>query len=163
VVVYLSPLQEPLRRAHQRFFLEADAKTIAKLKHYEYGGYYQVGNQPAIATFFVPDQTLLLEEAVTLGIHDSNDLYGGVVPRPFAKTKAITHQLLDDCADRPEAWSTVFSARIRDVVLPGYTTFDVRDANLATERMLHRGAEIRVKKPLYSGGRGQVVVSGSNR
>jgi hypothetical protein len=101
---------------------------------------------------------LLLEEAVKLGIRDSNDLYGGVVPRLFAKTKAITHQLLDDRANRPEGWSTIFSERSRDAVLPGYTTFDVRDARLATDRMLKHGAEIRLKRAQCSGGRGQIVI-----
>ncbi len=158
VVVYLSPLGEPLRWAHQQSLLEADARTIAKLKNYEFDGYYPVGNRPAISTFFVPDQTLLLEEAVNLGIRDSDDLYGGVVPHPFTKTKAISHQLLDDRANRPKGWSTIFAERIRDVVLPGYTAFDVRDARLATERMLQHGAAIRAKKPLSSGGRGQIVV-----
>jgi hypothetical protein len=33
---------------------------------------------------------LLLEEAATLGIHNSNDFYGGVVPSRFSKTKAIS-------------------------------------------------------------------------
>ena len=60
VVVYLSPLGKPLRRAHQRFLLEADARAIAKLKNYEFGGYYQ--NRHVGRLFFVPDQTLLLEE-----------------------------------------------------------------------------------------------------
>lgn len=80
------------------------------------------------------------------------------MPRPFTKTKAITHQLLDDRANRPEGWSTVFAERIQDVVLPGYTVFDVDDARLATERMLQRGAAIRAKRPLSSGGRDQKVI-----
>ncbi|HVI63592.1 MAG TPA: DUF3182 family protein, partial [Bradyrhizobium sp.] len=80
-------------------------------------------------------------------------LYGGVVPYPFAKTKAITHQLVDACADRPEGWSSVFPEKVKDVVLPGYTVFNLDDARVAARRLLDLGP-IRIKEPLAAGGKG---------
>jgi hypothetical protein len=159
VVVYLSPLGQPLRRAHQRFLLEADARTIADIKKYEFGGYHQSGYETQGPTFFVPDQTLLSEEAASLGIRGPKDLYGGVVSHCFAKTKSITHQLVDGNAARPEGWSQSFAERIHDFVLPGYTAFAIADAERAAERMFASQAPIRVKRPLCSGGRGQVLVT----
>src|SRR6516165_5861812 len=85
-------------------------------------------------------------------------LYGGVVPYPFAKTKAITHQLVDACADRPEGWSSVFPEKVKDVVLPGYTVFNLDDARIAARRLLDLGP-IRIKEPLAAGGKGQAVAA----
>jgi hypothetical protein len=48
VVIYLSRSDRPLRRVHQRILLEDDAKAIAMLKQYEFGGYYQSRNRPAV-------------------------------------------------------------------------------------------------------------------
>src|SRR5262249_59178451 len=105
----------------------------------------------------VPDDTLLLDEASRLGIHSSNDLYGGVVPHLFVKTKAITHGLVDRHAERPLGWSTAFAERVREIVLPGYTGFSNRDAHVAARRMLTRGP-IRLKKPLSASGKDQTAV-----
>jgi len=61
---------------------------------------------------------------------------------------------------RPDSslgWSTVFPERVRDIVLPGYTVFSNRDAQLAARGMLARGP-IRVKKPL-SGKRAPISAS----
>src|SRR6516225_6937658 len=66
-------------------------KHITKLKGYEFGGHYDTAHDYSGPLFFVPDDTLLLDEAARLGIHSPNDLYGGVVPYLFVKTKAITH------------------------------------------------------------------------
>jgi hypothetical protein len=97
--------------------------------------------------FFVPDDTLMLDEALCLGIGSLNDLFGGVVPHPFVKTKSITHRLITSGA---EGWSPVFAQRVRKVVLPGYSVFSAGDARIAAARMLIHGA-IRVKEPLGDG------------
>ena len=102
--------------------------------------------------FFVPDDTLLSDEASSLGIRSCHDLYGGVVPYPFVKTKAITHELVDHDAERPQGWSAAFAERVRDIVLPGYTVFSVHDAHLAAKRMLGRGS-VRAKNPLGASGK----------
>jgi hypothetical protein len=63
VVIHLSPFSKPLRRAHQGF--EEDAKTITRLKGYDFAGYYAPDTAPSGCLLFVSDQTLLLEEAQT--------------------------------------------------------------------------------------------------
>src|SRR5262249_292056 len=54
-----------------------------------------------------------------------------------------------------------FADRVREIVLPGYTVFSNRDAQLAARRMLTRGP-IRVKKPLSASGKDQTVVTRLN-
>ena len=157
VVVYFSRLGGRLS-AHQKIMLDADAKVIAGLMHCDFGGeYHTAGNYPG-DVYFVPDDTLLVDEARSLGIHGPDDLYGGVVPYPFVKTKAIAHRLVDDSAKRPEGWSPAFVERVRDVVLSGYTVFSARDARIAATRMLARGT-VRLKKPLGASGKGQTLVT----
>src|SRR5262249_55442604 len=145
-------------QTHHKVVLDLGAKAIAKLKGYEFGGHYDAACDYSGPLFFVPDDTLLLDEASRLGIHSSNDLYGGVVPHLFVKTKAITHGLIDHHAERPRGWSTAFAARVREIVLPGYTVFNNRDAHVAATRMLTRGP-IRLKKAFSASGKDQTVVT----
>jgi hypothetical protein len=86
---------------HERGTLEAVAKRIAHLKRYEFDGWRNEIHQCPGNIFFVPDDTLMLDEASSLGIRSPDAFFGGVVPYPFVKTKAITHQLVDGQADRP--------------------------------------------------------------
>ena len=79
------------------------------------------------------------------------------MPYPFVKTKAITHELVDQDAEQPQGWSEVFAEKVREVVLPGYTVFSVRDAQTAAKRMLRRGT-VRAKNPLGASGEGQTLV-----
>jgi hypothetical protein len=160
VVVYFSRFGKPLQ-AHHKVVLDLGAKAIAKIRGDDFAGHYDPANDYSGPLFFVPDDTLLLDEASCLGIRSSNDLYGGVVPYLFAKTKAITHGLVDRHAERPPGWSTAFAERVRDIVLPGYTVFGNRDAQMAGARMFARGA-IRVKKPLSASGKDQTVVTTLN-
>src|SRR5262249_172209 len=160
VVLYFSRFGKPLQ-THHKVVLDLDAKAIAKLKGYKFGGPYDPEHNYSGPLFFVPDDTLLLDEAACLGIRSSNDLYGGVVLHLFAKTKAITHGLVDRDAERPPGWSTAFAERVREIVLPGYTVFSNRDAQTAARRMLTRGP-IRLKKPLSASGKDQTVVTSLN-
>jgi hypothetical protein len=160
VVLYFSQLDKSLQW-HHKAVLDATAKAIAKIKRYDFGGQYEAQCDYSSPLFFVPGDTLLVEETAYLGIHSSNDLYGGVVPHLFMKTKAITHGLINRNAERPVGWSTVFAERVREIVLPGYTIFSNRDAQLAARRMLKRGP-IRVKKPLSASGKDQTVVTSLN-
>src|SRR5262249_42542053 len=157
VVVYFSRLGGRLRR-DQRIMLDADAHVIAKLKGYDFGGHHESAHHYSSPVFFVPDDTLLRDEALSLCIRSAADLYGGVVPYPFVKTKAITHQLIDSEAQRPQGWSSVFAENVREVTLPGYTVFNATDARVAGRRMLHRGP-IRLKQPLGASGQGQTLVT----
>ena len=157
MVVYFSRLGRKLR-TDQELMLVANAKDLARIKHYDFGGTYREGHSYSGHVYFVPEDTLLLDEASHLGIRGPDDLYGGVVPYPFAKTKAITHQLVDDHAERPDGWSSAFAEQVRNVVLPGYTVFSAHDAKAAAERIISRTA-VRVKAPLATGGKGQALVT----
>ena len=160
VVVFFSRFGKPLQW-HHKVVLDLVAKAIVKIKGYDFGGHYDAACDYSGPLFFVPDDTLLLDEASSLGIHSPNDLYGGVVPYLFVKTKAITHGLVDRHAERPLGWSTAFAERVREIVLPGYTVFSNRDARVAARRMLTRGP-IRLKKPLSASGKDQTVVTTLN-
>ena len=89
VVIYFSRFGKPLQ-THHKVVLKLAAKTIAKIKGYDFGGNYDPARDYPGPLYFVPDDTLLLNEALCVGIRSPNDLYGGVVPYLFAKTKAIT-------------------------------------------------------------------------
>ena len=160
VVVCFPRFGKPLQW-HHKVVLDAAAKTIGQIKGYEFGGHYEARCGYSEPLFFVPSDTLLLDDASRLGIRSRNDFYGGIVPYLFAKTKAITHGLVDYDAERPQGWSTAFAERVRGVVLPGYTVFSSRDARVAAGRMLRRGP-LRVKKPLSASGRDQTLVTALN-
>jgi len=157
VVLYFSRLGAPLR-AHQKALLKADAKAIARLKQYYFEEQYDALKHYASPIYFVPDDTLLLDEAQSLGIQSPKDLYGGVVPYPFVKTKSITHPLVGETADQPGGWSFQFADRVRNIVLPGYTVFGFNDARVAAERVLPHGP-IRIKRSTEAGGRGQTLIA----
>jgi hypothetical protein len=159
VVVCFSRFGKPLQW-HHKVVLDLGAKAIAKINGYGFGGHHNTAYDYSGPLFFVPDDTLLLDEASCLGIRSPNDLYGGVVPYLFVKTKAITHGLVDRHAERPLGWSTTFAERVREIVLPGYTVFSSRDARVAARRMLTRGP-IRLK-PLSASGKDQAVVTTLN-
>src|SRR5262245_48136513 len=93
-------------QTHHKAVLDLDAKAIARIKGYKFAGHYDTAHDYSGPLFFVPDDTLLLDEAACLGIHSPNDLYGGVVPYLFVKTKAITHPLVVCDAERPLGWSS---------------------------------------------------------
>ncbi len=160
VVLYFSRFGKPLQ-THHKVVLDLGAKAIARIKGYKFGGPYDPAHNYSGPRFFVPDDTLLLDEASCLGIRSPNDLYGGVVPYLFVKTKAITHGLVGRHAERPLGWSTAFAERVREIVLPGYTVFSNRDAKVAAKRLLARGP-IRLKKPLSASGKDQTVITTLN-
>src|SRR6516162_4130174 len=160
VVLYFSRFGKPLQ-THHKVLLDLDAKAIATIKDCKFGGPYDPEHNYSGPLFFVPDDTLLLDEAACPGIRSPSDLYGGVVPHLFVKTKAITHGLVDCDAERPLGWCTAFAERVREIVLPGYSVFSNRDAQIAARRLLSR-VPIRVKKPLSASGKDQTVVTTLN-
>src|SRR5262245_65009506 len=115
VVVYFSRFGKPLQW-HHKVVLDLVAKAIAKIKGYEFGGHYDPEYHYSGSLFFVPDDTLLLDEAAHLGIRSSNDLYGGVVPHLFAKTTAITPGLIARLAARTTGWYADLADRMRGEV-----------------------------------------------
>ena len=140
VVIHFSRLGGRLD-PHQKVMLDADAKVIAQSWAMIFAGVIRLRNDYRAPVFFVPDDTLLVDEASSLGIRCPNDFYGGIVPRPFVKTKAITHGLVEQNAERAPGWSAAFAERVSEIVLPGYTVFSAGDARTAAKRMLRHGAD----------------------
>lgn len=157
VAIYFSQLGAPMY-AHEKITLSAVAESVARLMGCRYAGVFDANKHSTGDLFFVPDDTLMLEEARNLGIHSPRQLYGAVTPYPFVKTKAITHRLIDTHAARPCGWSAAVAEKVSNAVLPGYTAFNADDARTAAMRLLSRGP-VRVKEPLGDGGHGQTVVS----
>jgi hypothetical protein len=158
VVVYFSRLGAPMY-THEKITLSIVAESIARVNGGRYAGVYDPVEPCIGGLFFIPDDTLMLDEAQALAIHSPHQLYGAVAPYPFVKTKAITHGLVSSLAARPYGWSPIFADSVRNAVLPGYTVFSSNDARMAAMRLLSLGP-IRVKEPLGDGGYGQTAVAG---
>jgi hypothetical protein len=158
VVIYYSKFGARLY-AHEKATLFDVAAMIAKLKGCEIAGSYDPASNYPSKIFFVPGDTLVAEEASSLDICSLDDLFGGIVPYPVVRTKAITHQLVSGNAYRPEGWSPVFARGVQNVVLRGYTAFTTNDARVAAARLLTQGA-VRVKQALRDGGKDQTVITG---
>src|SRR5258706_6934215 len=150
VAIYFSRLGAPMY-THEKVTLAMVAESIARINGYRCTGVCDPAVRSAGRLFFVPDDTLMLDEARALGIHSPRQLYGAVTPYPFTKTKAITHRLVSARAERPSGWSSAFAESVRIAVLPGYTAFSPNDARTAGRRLLLLGP-IRVKEPLGDGG-----------
>ena len=157
VAIYFSRRGAPMY-AHEKVTLSTVAENIAGLNGYRYVGAFDANQHSTGDVFFVPDDTLIFDEARSLGIHSPRQLYGAVVPFPFTKTKVITHRLINTHAARPYGWSAAFAENVSNAVLPGYAVFDADGARTAAMRLLSQGS-VRVKQPLGDGGRGQTVVS----
>src|SRR5262249_57619011 len=113
VLVYFGGLGGRLGR-DQKVMLDVDARAIAKLKGYDFGGHHETARDYSVPVFFVPDDTLLQDEALSLGIRCVQDLYGGVVPFSFVSTNAITRQHADTDVQRAHGWSSSFAEKIRE-------------------------------------------------
>ena len=135
------------------------ATKLAALKGYQFSGDYDPARRYTGPLYFVPSDTLAGSElAHKLGIRNQHDLFGGVVPYPFAATKTITHPLVSSGASAPEGWSHEFARNVQDVVLFGFSAFTPADLRRAAARVLARG-RARVKPARGIGGRGQIVVT----
>ena len=144
------------RAPHDHVTCAAIARRIADLKGFRFAGDFDPQAPMAGARYFVPTNTLIGREAArTLGIDDEDDLFGGVAPHAFVATKSISHGLVDH-ARVPEGWSTSFADAVRDVVLRGFTAFDIDDAQRAGMSLLAHGP-VRIKRALGIGGSGQTV------
>src|SRR5207248_1823749 len=103
VVTYFSRLGAPMY-THEKVTLSIVAENIARINGWRYAGAYDPAERSAGGLFFVPDDTLMLNEAQELGIYCPHQLYGAVAPYPFVKTKAITHGLVGEHGARPYGW-----------------------------------------------------------
>jgi hypothetical protein len=135
------------------------AAKLAALKGYEFAGDYDPARRYTGPLYFVPNDTLIGSElAQTASIRDHHDLFGGVVPYPFAATKTITHPLVSNDAFAPDGWSHEFARSVQGVVLFGFSAFTPADLRRAAARVLERG-RARVKPARGVGGHGQTVIA----
>lgn len=141
VVTLAAPGSRP---GHESASRAAMAQRLAAILGYGFAGDYDHDARYAGQVYFVPQHTLLREEAEQLGIRSEADLYGGVVPDQFVATKAITHPAIDADAHVPPAWAHHLAGHLRGVVLPGYSAFDASDLRHAAMRLLPHGC-IRIK------------------
>lgn len=142
---------------HETATLHAFANRLAKLKGLTFDPDKETDN--AEQTYFIPTGTLCdPEEARRLGIRTEADFFGGLVPRPFAGTKAITHGLVTPDAVAPADWLPEFPDAVKDVALAGFTVFSRHDAAVAGEQLLQSGP-VRLKPVLARGGTGQIVAT----
>lgn len=154
-VVYLDPGQESRHEKVSHFEI---GKRLASLLGREFIGEYDPASPCPEPVYFLPTESITdLESAHRLGIHDEHDLFGGVVPKPFIATKAITHPLLSQNAAAPEGWSACFPEQVQDSVLRGISAFSLEDAREAGEKLLRSGP-VRIKPVNGRAGRGQSTV-----
>ncbi|URM29599.1 DUF3182 family protein [Pseudomonas frederiksbergensis] len=134
------------------------ARWLAQVAGLEYGGSYNPELHRSRDVYLLPTQTLVgVAVARQLGVKGPEDLWGGYVDHDFICTKAISHGLLNRYAFAPEGWSSLFSERVRSVVLDGLSVFSLEDARPAAEHLLYSGP-IRMKPIHACAGRGQEVI-----
>lgn len=158
VVQYTDRASTPPSR-HESVTRTLIAAKLAALKGFEFAGDYDPAHRYSGPLYFVPSDTLIASElAQKVAIRNHHDLFGGVVPYPFAATKTITHPLVSAEAFAPEGWSPEFARNVQDVVLFGFSGFTPADLRRAAARVLARG-RARVKPARGIGGRGQTVIT----
>jgi hypothetical protein len=149
------------RRSHDYVSLCAFTKRLANLLGFSFAGDYRHATRNDANVYFVPQHTLLADEAAALGIRGEDDLFGGVVPHPFVATKAITHDVVSEHARAPEGWSHALGGMLSSAVLPGYSTFTESDVAIAGRLLLRLGC-VRLKPANHLGGLGQIIVTNEN-
>lgn len=132
-------------------------RRLAALKGFDFAGEHDPKTHYPGPLYFVPSDTILADEAATLGIEGEDDLFGGVVPHRFVATKAITHALVDPAAAAPRGWSHAFARHMEGSVVAGFTVFTLDDARRAARELLERGP-VRLKSVLATSGQGQATV-----
>ncbi len=142
---------------HQRCARTVIGKCLAEITGSEFAGELSGEANSGVEPYFLPADTLTSEEAKRFGIESDDDLFGGVVPRPFIASKAISHPLVSGDATAPPEWNRDFSRAIADVVLPGFTVFSREDAESGGKELLRNGA-VQVKSTGGFAGFGQTTV-----
>lgn len=143
---------------HEIASLNYVAERIAALLACPFLGEYRLNSsEKKSGVFYVPNNTLLAEEADMLGIGGTAKIFGGCVPYAFVAQKCVTHILVNDSSISPLGWSTQFGESVRHVTLRGFSAFSKGDAMVAAEKLLPHG-ELRIKSPCSRGGHGQAVV-----
>jgi hypothetical protein len=143
---------------HQRCARAVLGKCLAELTGGVFTGEMSGEADSDVEPYFLPADTLTIEEAAQLGINGEGDLFGGVVPHPFVASKAIAHSLVSSTASAPPEWNAGFSEAIAGIVLPGFTVFARDDAEAAGRELLRTGP-VQVKATGGFAGFGQSKVA----
>jgi hypothetical protein len=143
---------------HQRCARAVLGKCLAELTGGVFAGEMSGEGDSNVEPYFLPADTLTVEEARRLGIDSEDDLFGGVVPHPFIASKAIAHPLVSKSAAAPPEWNSEFCRAIAEVVLPGFTIFSRADAEAAGRELLSNGP-VQIKATGGFAGFGQTNVS----
>lgn len=108
--------------------------------------------------YYLPTETLINPARYQqMGIVSAQDLFGGLVSRPYMATKAISHPLPAN-ARYPLGWTDDFARQASDALLTGYTIFSLEDARRAAALLLQNGP-LRIKPVRATAGRGQTVAN----
>lgn len=107
--------------------------------------------------YFVPSKPLKVDQASKLGIREKGDLFGAVVRDMSHGNKSVLHVTIPNSNLAGQAYSSDFAFRIRDAVLPGYTTFSFDEALQAYKILFSEFGSVRVKDPSESDASGQYV------
>src|SRR3712207_1824823 len=108
VAVYSDP-GRGFAHGHEKATREGIARRLAALKGFDFAGEFDPDTCYPGPVYLVPGDTLVgLGAAAALGVRGEGDLFGGVVPRAFMATKAITHPLVGPGAAAPPGWSPAF-------------------------------------------------------
>lgn len=142
---------------HERRGRMVMGEALARLLDGRFGGELEPSS-PRDGAYFLPSDTLRLEEAARLGVGSQDDLFGGVVPHPFVGTKAISHGLVAPDAQAPEGWRPELAGELGEAVLKGFTAFCRADAERAGRELLKSGA-VRLKQVTAVAGWGQSVAA----
>ncbi|HEX4480175.1 MAG TPA: DUF3182 family protein [Rudaea sp.] len=146
------------KRSHDYLSRCAVSQRLAKLLGVPFAGEYTNGKTSDSHPYFVPQNTLLSDEADALGIISEDDLFGGVVPHHFVATRAVTHDTVSAHARAPHGWSHALGESLSPVVLPGYSTFTESDIANGGRLLLRLGC-VRMKPAHHLGGAGQKVIT----
>jgi hypothetical protein len=152
------PAEAADRRSHDYVSFHAVTKRLANLMGSSFAGEYQRATHDGADTYFVPQRTLLADEAAALGIRSEDDLLGGVVPHHFVATQAIAHDVVSEHARAPAGWSHALGEMLANVVLPGYSAFSETDVAIAGRLLLRLGC-VRLKPAHQLRGRAQKIVT----
>ncbi len=140
---------------HERAVHRKLAEHLAALLH------TQVVASPADEEedlYYLPTATLIDPRRYgQLGIHSTEDFFGGLVAHPYMATKAISHPLPAG-ARYPNGWTDEFARQAGTALLKGYTVFSIADARAAASLLLRDGP-LRLKPVRATAGRGQKVIT----
>ena len=129
-------LRDVSRDGHERATHAWVCAEVARLlgvrtMHAESNERVQKDGREQPSTLHIPDETLTIAQARTLGIQDTRDVLGGVVPYAFLATKVIGHPLITEAAQRVDGWNQALATALMPATLPGYTVFSRADATQA--------------------------------